>query len=100
MKPSEIPLGYYTHIFYSFGLIHPETFHIAHMDAETSKHHSAVTELKARQPDLEVWIPVGGWAMNDPGPYRTTFSDLVKSTAAQDAFFESLIAFMALHDVD
>lgn len=100
MKPREIPLGYYTHIFYSFALIHPETFHIAHMDAETSKHYSAVTELKARQPDLEVWIAVGGWAMNDPGPYRTTFSDLAKSTAAQDAFFESLIAFMALHDFD
>lgn len=100
MKPSEIPLGYYTHIFYSFVLIHPETFHIAHMDAETSKHYAAVTELKEKQPDLEVWIAVGGWAMNDPGPYRTTFSDLAKSTAAQDAFFESLIAFMALHDFD
>jgi chitinase len=100
MKPSEIPLGYYTHIFYSFALIHPQTFHIAHMDAETAKHYGAVTGLKERQPDLQVWIAVGGWAMNDPGPYRTTFSDLAKSTAAQDAFFESLIAFMQLYDFD
>jgi hypothetical protein len=38
--------------------------------------------------------------MNDPGPYRTTFSDLAKSTAAQDAFFESLITFMRRHNFD
>ena len=32
--------------------------------------------------------------MNDPGPTRTTFSDLAKSESAQDTFFESLITFM------
>jgi len=38
--------------------------------------------------------------MNDPGPYRTTFSDLAASTTAQDAFFESLITFMQRHGFD
>ena len=38
--------------------------------------------------------------MNDPGPYRTTFSDLAASTTAQDAFFESLITFMIRHNFD
>lgn len=38
--------------------------------------------------------------MNDPGPYRTTFSDLAKSTSAQDAFFESLITFMQTNQFD
>ncbi len=38
--------------------------------------------------------------MNDPGPYRTTFSDLAASTTAQDAFFESLITFMMRHNFD
>ena len=38
--------------------------------------------------------------MNDPGPTRTTFSDLAKSTTAQDAFFESLISFMQTHGFD
>jgi chitinase len=38
--------------------------------------------------------------MNDPGPYRTTFSDLAKSTSAQDAFFESLITFMQANNFD
>jgi chitinase len=38
--------------------------------------------------------------MNDPGPYRTAFSDLASSEANQDAFFESLITFMQRHDFD
>ena len=47
-----------------------------------------------------VWIAFGGWAMNDPGPYRTTFSDLAKSESAQDEFFESLVSFMMRHGYD
>lgn len=43
---------------------------------------------------------IGGWAMNDPGPYRTTFSDLAKSASAQDAFFESLVTFMKANNFD
>lgn len=38
--------------------------------------------------------------MNDPGKYRTTFSDLAKSEEAQDAFFESLITFMRNYNFD
>jgi chitinase len=41
---------------------------------------------------------VAGWAMNDPGPYRTTFADLAKSTSAQASFFESLVTFMEAND--
>lgn len=100
MKPSEIPLGYYTHIFYSFAVIDPKTFRIAPMDTETASHYDEVSDLKSKQPGLEVWIAVGGWAMNDPGPYRTAFSDMASSEVNQDAFFESLISFMALHGFD
>jgi chitinase len=38
--------------------------------------------------------------MNDPGPYRTAFSDMASSTANQDAFFESLVTFLFQHDFD
>lgn len=100
MKPEDIPLGYYTHVFFAFALIHPKTFHVAPMDSETATHYDEVTRLKAKQPNLEVWIAIGGWAMNDPGPYRTAFSDMAKSESAQDAFFESLISFMFQHDFD
>jgi chitinase len=100
MKPSKIPLGYYTHVFFSFSLINPKTFRLEPMDQKTGTLYADVSALKQRQPGLEVWLAIGGWAMNDPGPYRTTFSDLAKSTAAQDEFFESLITFMLANNYD
>ncbi|EEP82318.1 conserved hypothetical protein [Uncinocarpus reesii 1704] len=100
MKPSEIPLGWYTHINFAFALVNPKTFRIDPMDAKTASLYTEVTGLKRRQPGLEVWIAIGGWAMNDPGPYRTAFSDMAKSEANQDAFFESLISFMQRNNFD
>ncbi|CAM1502566.1 Fc.00g073420.m01.CDS01 [Cosmosporella sp. VM-42] len=100
MKPEEIPLGYYTHINFAFSLINPDNFHMEAMAANVSDLYDRVTALKTRDPDLEVWIATGGWAMNDPGKYRTTFSDLAKSEEAQDYFFESLITFMQNHGFD
>lgn len=100
MKPEEIPLGWYTHINFAFALIDPETFRLAPMDEDTASLYTRVTDLKHRQPDLKVWIAIGGWAMNDPGPTRTTFSDLAKSEKNQDAFFESLITFMEKNSFD
>lgn len=38
--------------------------------------------------------------MNDPGPYRTAFSDLAASTSKQDTFFESLLTFMQKNNFD
>ncbi|GKT64295.1 chitinase [Colletotrichum tofieldiae] len=100
MPPKDIPLGYYTHIFYSFALIDPKSFHVAPMDAETASHYDEVTALKAKQSGLEVWIAIGGWAMNDPGPFRTAFSDMAASEANQDAFFDSLVTFLLQHNFD
>lgn len=100
MKPEDIPLGYYTHINFAFALIDPKTFRVAPMDGGTASLYKRVTALKGRQNNLRVWIAIGGWAMNDPGATRTTFSDLAKSERAQDTFFESLISFMIANDFD
>lgn len=100
MKPEDIPLGFYTHINFAFALINPTTFRIAPMDEFTASLYKDVTRLKTRDSDLEVWIAIGGWAMNDPGPMQTTFTDLAKSESAQDAFFESLLSFMIANGFD
>ncbi|KAH7010782.1 glycoside hydrolase superfamily [Microdochium trichocladiopsis] len=92
IEPEDIPLGWYTHINFTFALINPTTFRIAPMDDGTASHYKRVTDLKNSQPRLE--------AMNDPRPYRTTFSDLAKSTTAQDTFFESLLTFIINNSFD
>ncbi|KAK8048785.1 chitinase [Apiospora phragmitis] len=84
MKPEDIPLGWYTHINFAFALVNPTTFRIDPMDANTASLYKRVTALKEKQTDLKVWIAIGGWAMNDPGPYRTTFSDLAASESKRE----------------
>jgi chitinase len=100
MKPSQIPLGYYSHIFFAFSLLDPTTFRLSPMDTETGTLYGDVSAIKNRQPGVQVWIAVGGWAMNDPGATRTTFSNVAKSEAAQDEFFEALVTFMMANDYD
>lgn len=62
--------------------------------------HQRVTALKQKQNGLEVWISLGGWSFNDPGPTATTFSNLARSSSAQDAFFKSLISFLVNNNFD
>ncbi|KAJ0340497.1 hypothetical protein COL922a_003305 [Colletotrichum nupharicola] len=111
MAPKDIPLGIYTHINFAYALLNPKTFRLDDMDAGTASLYGDVAALKLSQPDLEVWIgedesfaddraTIGGWAMNDPGPYQTAFSDMAGSEAKQDAFFDSLLTFMKKHDLD
>ncbi|KFY76624.1 hypothetical protein V498_09544 [Pseudogymnoascus sp. VKM F-4517 (FW-2822)] len=100
MTPEKIPLGYYTHINFAFVLIDPDTFTLAPMKGDVASLYTRVTALKALQPGLKVWISVGGWAMNDPGPTQTTFSDLAASEDAQDSFSKSLITFMRANNFD
>ncbi|KAF4828354.1 Killer toxin subunits alpha/beta [Colletotrichum tropicale] len=100
MAPKDIPLGIYTHINFAFALLNPKTFRLDDMDAGTASLYGDVAALKLKQPDLEVWIAIGGWAMNDPGPYQTAFSDMAGSEANQDAFFDSLLTFMKKYDLD
>lgn len=49
-----------------------------------------LTDLKKADPDLKVFIAIGGWTFNDPGPTRTVFSDIARSEANQKKFIASL----------
>ncbi|KAJ2907324.1 hypothetical protein MKZ38_003180 [Zalerion maritima] len=101
MEPEDIPLGYLTHINFAFSLINPTTFRVADMGSGVASLYDRVSALKARDLDLQVWIAIGGWAMNDPDQAtRYTFSDLAGSVEDQDNFFKSLITFMTDHNFD
>src|SRR5436305_8400975 len=59
------------------------------------------TGLKQSYPEVEIWISIGGWSMNDPDqPTAKTFSQLAASSSAQDAFFKSLLTFMGTYGFD
>lgn len=98
--PERIPLGVYTHINVAFAVVDPETFEIRPTLKSDISLYKRVTSLKKYDPDLKVFIAVGGWTYNDPGPTATTFSDLAASKENQKAFFRSLIKFMSTYGFD
>lgn len=101
MDPSQIPLGWYTHINFAFSLLDPIFFAMDPMSSDVASLYKQVTHLKSRTIGLEVWISIGGWAFNDPGKTRTTFSDLAASPEIfQEEFFHSLITFMLNNNFD
>lgn len=101
ISPKQIPLGYYTHINFAFAYIDPDTFQMAPMAPDVAALYQDVTALKQSQPDLQVWISIGGWSFNDEDqPTHSTFSDLAASESAQREFFASLITFLIRNGFD
>lgn len=100
MPPEDVAVGGYTHIFFAFLYIDPDSYTIAPMKADQQDLYSRIVALKERKPGLEVWISIGGWDFNDPGATRTTFSDLAASFTKQTAFFQSLISFLEKYGFD
>ncbi|KAL9560672.1 hypothetical protein ACKAV7_015163 [Fusarium commune] len=68
--PEDIPIGLYTHINFAF------------------------------DKNLKIYLAIGGWTFNDPGPTARIFSDLAASPARQKSFFNSVMSFMATHKFD
>ncbi|KAL5363196.1 putative class V chitinase [Aspergillus floccosus] len=101
MYPESLPIGSYTHLNFAFAFIDPTSFKVAPMDEADVSLYKRFTGLKNLYPDLETWISIGGWSMNDPDqPTATTFSDLAASESAQSKFFDSLLSFMETYGFD
>ncbi|PMD63730.1 glycoside hydrolase family 18 protein, partial [Hyaloscypha bicolor E] len=98
--PDQIPLGIYTHINYAFASIDPSSFQVVAMDSFTGTLYPQIIALKGKDPGLKIWISIGGWSFNDPGPTANTFSTLASSIEAQNEFFASLISFMSNYGFD
>lgn len=85
---------------YAFGTIDPDTFEVKLASTEEENLIKRLARLKTQDPDLKVFIALGGWSYNDPGPTETTFSDLAASEEAQKKFFKSLISFLSTYNLD
>ncbi|RBA22505.1 hypothetical protein FPRO05_00852 [Fusarium proliferatum] len=99
-SPEQIPIGLYTHINFAFATIDPKTFEIKPDKESDIRMYKRLTELKRWDPELKVYIAVGGWTFNDPGPTASTFSDLAASLPRQRAFMKSLVSFMSTYGFD
>lgn len=91
IKPRNIDTTKFTHLYYAFASVNPETFEIA----VTDKDKEIIPEFTALNKTLKTWVAVGGFDFSEPDtPTHTTWSDLVSSAANRKTFITSLIDFM------
>ncbi|KFY96783.1 hypothetical protein V498_02481 [Pseudogymnoascus sp. VKM F-4517 (FW-2822)] len=91
IKPRNIDITKFTHLYYAFASINPETYKIS----VTDKDKEIIPEFTVLNSTLKTWIAVGGFDFSEPDtPTHTTWSDLVSSAANRKTFITSLVDFM------
>lgn len=98
--PEQIPLGVYTHLNFAFATINPESFELQPGSSADKELYQRLTYLKTLDPDLKVFIAVGGWTFNDPGPTARVFSDIISDSSKSDKFITSVVKFLNTYDFD
>jgi chitinase len=96
MIPLSFPQGVYTHVYFAFGSINPDTFEVIPAVSGDELLYPQLAALQVRDLGQQLWISIGGWDFSDSdAPTATTFSDLAGADQTQqNAFFASLILFM------
>jgi chitinase len=99
MQPASISQGVYSHIYFAFVSIDPDSFEVIPASNADKLLYPQMQALQMRDLSQELWLSIGGWDFSDSGAATaTTFSDLVgASTSKQNAFFKSLTQFMTTY---
>ncbi|KKY30836.1 hypothetical protein UCDDA912_g09217 [Diaporthe ampelina] len=98
--PEQIPINLYSVLNYAFATIDPVTFAVKAPTAKDEDMMRRLIERKKFDKGLKVFIAIGGWTFNDPGPTATTFSDIARSPENRAAFIKSLLGFMMYYGFD
>ncbi|KAG9123023.1 hypothetical protein FRC07_000343, partial [Ceratobasidium sp. 392] len=97
--PTMISAGQITHLNFAFALIDDSNRIVPATSGDTAQYRQAMT-LKESNPDLKIFISVGGWAFNDPGPSQKRFSTMASSSANRATFISSVLQFMRTYGFD
>lgn len=101
MAPEDIPVEALDQLNLAFIYIDPETFELMPMDGGViTDLYERVANTKLRNPHLQVWISVGGWSFNDPGPYRSIFGAIAGDSRLSAQFAQNCIDFMNQYGFD
>ncbi|KAL2069976.1 hypothetical protein VTL71DRAFT_14656 [Oculimacula yallundae] len=92
IAPKDLKTDAYTHLYFSFASIDPNSLTITPANAADVDMFSQFTALKSSK--LQTWIAIGGYDFSNPGPTHTTWSDVCSSAGNRAKFISSLIPFM------
>ncbi|KAL8907179.1 MAG: hypothetical protein Q9171_005970 [Xanthocarpia ochracea] len=93
ISPAQIDIEGLTHLYFAFAKISPTTYTIVPDTADDIPLYAPFTKLQSST--LQTWIAVGGFDFSDPGPTRTTWSDIAADGAKRATFINSCKDFMA-----
>lgn len=96
MLPESFPQGIYSHIYFAFGSINPDTFEVIPGADGDEALYTKLSALQTRDATQKFWLSIGGWTFTDSDQATaTTFSDLAAADIThQNVFFSSLTLFM------
>ncbi|KAL2204347.1 glycoside hydrolase, partial [Sarocladium strictum] len=100
MRAEAVPYGLYTDVIFSFATIHPDTYKVTAGSNEGGWDMRFISTIKLFQPNVRLWVALGGWAFNSPGPTQTTFSDIAASKTKTKTFLDSLASVMTEYSFD
>ncbi|KAH8194418.1 hypothetical protein TruAng_011415 [Truncatella angustata] len=92
MLPLSIPQGVYSHIYFAFASIDPDTFEAVPAVESDLETLTKLQALQYRELGIELWLSIGGWDFSDDDfATATTWSDLAAADITyQNVFFSSL----------
>ncbi|CAG8971988.1 hypothetical protein HYALB_00003326 [Hymenoscyphus albidus] len=96
-----IPVGAFTHLYFSFGYITPGGFEVVPMDELDETLFTQFTDVKKRNSGLKTIVALGGWTFNDNGTAtQPVFSNMVSSQTNRATFIKNLFSFLRQHAYD
>lgn len=78
MIPTSFPQSVYSHVYFAFVNISPDTFQVIPAPQGDEALYQKLRMLRTRDLGQELWLSIGGWDFSDSYfPTATTFSDLL-----------------------
>ncbi|RYP81113.1 hypothetical protein DL770_005976 [Monosporascus sp. CRB-9-2] len=101
-SPSDLPLKELTHLNYAFAFIKPGTFELTTMDSETTEDLWQLTvDTKKYNPNLKVYVAVGGWTFSDNDTVtQPLFSEISSTEANRQKFADGVVKFLNKYGFD
>lgn len=95
-------VAYLTHLNFAFAYIDPNTYDIVTMDPQTPVGlFREVAIAKVINPNLKVFLSIGGWTFFDPGAAtRPVLSQIARFPGARQIFADNVVAFMRTYGYD
>nr|KAI0406599.1 hypothetical protein F4802DRAFT_556676 [Xylaria palmicola] len=101
-SPKDLPLDALTHLNYAFAYLDPNTFRITTMDAKIPVSlFDDFSELKSINPDLQLFVSIGGWTFSDNGTYtQPIFGNIARTSSNREKFANEVVSFLNYYGFD